>query len=162
MKNYGYIYITTNLINNKIYIGQKKGIFDKSYLGSGVAILKAIKKYGKENFTVKLFTYCKTLATLNKAEIKTISLFDSCNDEIGYNRHEGGGMRRRHHLLQISKNLISTTNKERYRTGQRKSWNKGNKITGIYVKCENEQCNNIFYKHRSVSKRFCSHNCVII
>ena len=49
-----YIYKTTNLINGKIYIGQSIRKFSKSYLGSGVKILNAIKKYGKENFKVEI------------------------------------------------------------------------------------------------------------
>ena len=42
---YGYIYKTTNTVNNKIYIGQKKSeIFLKeSYLGSGKYLKNAIK-----------------------------------------------------------------------------------------------------------------------
>ena len=52
---YGYIYETTNLINNKKYIGKRTSKkFLPNYLGSGVLITKAIEKYGKENFTVKL------------------------------------------------------------------------------------------------------------
>jgi hypothetical protein len=43
------VYCTTNLINGKKYIGSHKNNKD-SYLGSGVYITKAIKKYGKENF----------------------------------------------------------------------------------------------------------------
>lgn len=44
---YGYIYQTTNLINNKIYIGQHHSdVFDESYKGSRKLILRAIKKYG--------------------------------------------------------------------------------------------------------------------
>jgi hypothetical protein len=45
------VYQTTNLINNKIYIGvhATKDLND-DYLGSGGALLRAIKKYGKENF----------------------------------------------------------------------------------------------------------------
>ena len=48
---YGYIYKVTNLITNKIYIGQKKSsvFLDTKYLGSGVLIRKAVAKYGKEN-----------------------------------------------------------------------------------------------------------------
>ena len=45
---YGFIYITTNLVNGIRYLGQKK--FDriwKTYLGSGSIIRRAIKKYGK-------------------------------------------------------------------------------------------------------------------
>ena len=53
---YGYIYKTTNLVNNKIYIGQKtsKKFLGESYLGSGKLLSKAVKKYGHNNFTVEL------------------------------------------------------------------------------------------------------------
>ena len=46
------VYKTTNLINNKIYIGVHHIIEDRPdyYLGTGRLILSAIKKYGKENF----------------------------------------------------------------------------------------------------------------
>lgn len=43
---YGFIYITTNLINGKKYIGQKKG-YNDTYLGSGKILKLAIKKYGR-------------------------------------------------------------------------------------------------------------------
>ena len=47
----GYIYKTSNLINNKIYIGKRqKSKFDKYYLGSGKKLKSAIQHYGKENF----------------------------------------------------------------------------------------------------------------
>lgn len=39
---YGFIYITTNLINGKKYIGQKKG-YNDTYLGSGKILKLAIK-----------------------------------------------------------------------------------------------------------------------
>ena len=41
---YGYIYETTNLINGKKYIGKHKAdCFDKSYIGSGTILTRAIK-----------------------------------------------------------------------------------------------------------------------
>ena len=54
---YGFIYITTNNINGKKYIGQKK--YDKegkwkTYLGSGIILNRAIKKYGAENFSKEI------------------------------------------------------------------------------------------------------------
>lgn len=41
---YGYIYITTNLINGRMYIGKHKSEkYDSSYYGSGKILLYAIK-----------------------------------------------------------------------------------------------------------------------
>lgn len=53
---YGYIYKTTNLVNNKIYIGQKHSdkFLGNRYLGSGKRLREAVDKYGKECFTVEL------------------------------------------------------------------------------------------------------------
>lgn len=47
-----YVYLITNLINNKKYIGSsRKDSIDLQYYGSGRRIKSAIQKYGKENFT---------------------------------------------------------------------------------------------------------------
>ena len=43
------VYITTNLVNGKKYIGSHNGKYDW-YKGSGVYLKKALKKYGNENF----------------------------------------------------------------------------------------------------------------
>lgn len=44
---YGYIYITTNLVNGKKYIGRHKSeVFDESYKGSGLLLSRSIDKYG--------------------------------------------------------------------------------------------------------------------
>lgn len=53
---FGYIYETTNLINGKKYIGKRKSktFLGNGYLGSGTHLHNAIKKYGKENFSVRM------------------------------------------------------------------------------------------------------------
>lgn len=54
---YGYIYEIVNTVNGKTYIGQRKLSCDRrwrEYMGSGVLIKTAIRKYGKDKF-VKIF-----------------------------------------------------------------------------------------------------------
>ena len=72
---YGYIYETTNLVNGKKYVGQKKSkvFLKEEYLGSGKLILLAIKKYGKENFSIKLIEECNTREELDEREIYWIA-----------------------------------------------------------------------------------------
>jgi len=38
----------------------------ENYLGSGLHIKNAIKKYGKENFKVEILIWCETKDDLNK------------------------------------------------------------------------------------------------
>ena len=50
MKFYG-IYRITNLMNGKMYIGKHvTSNLGDGYMGSGLVINQALKKYGKENF----------------------------------------------------------------------------------------------------------------
>lgn len=70
-KSFGYIYLITNKINGKTYIGQRRSHIDKSwnqYYGSGKTIKHAISKYGKENFTKELLKKCYSLKELNEQE----------------------------------------------------------------------------------------------
>lgn len=83
------IYKTTNLINNKIYIGQDSNN-DSKYLGSGHLIVKAIKKYGEKNFKKEILEFCKSKKELNEKEILWIKKFNSTNKKIGYNISSGG------------------------------------------------------------------------
>lgn len=65
---FGYIYIVENSINNKKYVGKKTGDFDNNYYGSGVIVRQAIKKYGKDKFSVKILEWCDSQKMLNLRE----------------------------------------------------------------------------------------------
>lgn len=85
---YGYIYKTTNLVNGTIYIGQRKGLFDKTYFGSGTLIKRAVCKYNLHNFSVKVLCFKKTRILLNQAEKHFISVYR--NKGMVYNIADGG------------------------------------------------------------------------
>ena len=83
--------MTTNLINGKRYIGQHSSKqIDKWYIGSGSILKKAVKKYGKENFTVEILEYATSKDELDELEIKYIQQFNAANDPSFYNIGTGG------------------------------------------------------------------------
>ena len=87
---YGYVYETTNLVNGKKYIGRRKGPFDPSYKGSGIALRAALKKYGPEAFSVELLYEASDNADLNVAETAYITERNAVLSETYYNIAVGG------------------------------------------------------------------------
>lgn len=85
-----YIYITTNLINGKQYIGQHKGKLNDSYFGSGKNIMKALEKYGKNNFKKEILKICKSRTEADKWEQYYINYYNAVEDDNFYNLQEGG------------------------------------------------------------------------
>lgn len=68
------IYKTTNKINGKIYIGkhQTKDL-DDGYMGSGININRAIKKYGIENFKKEILFVFETEKEMNEKEAELVN-----------------------------------------------------------------------------------------
>lgn len=88
---YGYVYKTTYLQNNKIYVGQHKSdVFDEKYYGSGIIISKLLKKYSIDNFLCEILEECSSEEELNEKEIYWIEKLDARNPDIGYNIASGG------------------------------------------------------------------------
>lgn len=85
------VYQTTNLVNNKYYIGYHEQIgtdFD-GYFGSGDALRAAIKKYGSENFIRKTLS---THQSSNEAFVAEESAIGNKwnTDPLCYNKCPGG------------------------------------------------------------------------
>lgn len=91
-----YIYKITNKLNGKLYIGQHKVPKQPEafmrYLGKGLAIRAAIKKYGKANFAKEIIEYIEDDElhhTVSEREIYWIAFYNSrCPN--GYNISPGG------------------------------------------------------------------------
>jgi group I intron endonuclease len=92
------IYMTTNLINGKKYVGRcsKDERWDSGYLGSGVFLKQAIKKYGKESFKREILQELPDAASLREAidlEKEWLLKFDCKNSSDFYNAsNDTGGM----------------------------------------------------------------------
>lgn len=86
----GYVYLTTNLLNGKQYIGQHlHNGFDTKYKGSGTYITNAINKYGWDNFKCEVLQWCTTQTQLNEVEDNCIRLYGTLFPN-GYNLKGGG------------------------------------------------------------------------
>lgn len=85
------IYRIRNFINGKTYIGQHKyKKLNDSYLGSGILISKAIKKYGKENFVKEILEKDISAVELANDWEQMYILFERAKGKAEYNIANGG------------------------------------------------------------------------
>lgn len=89
MKPIGYIYLTTCLVNGKIYIGRHELNGQRGYIGSGTAFKNAVKKYGKENFRRKILRLCYSLRELRVWEHVYIVKYKNQYNKNCYNIAKG-------------------------------------------------------------------------
>jgi group I intron endonuclease len=92
------IYKITNLIDNKVYIGQTVNYRKRknSHLSSlkenkhhNEHLQRAFNKYGENSFEMELLEECK-IEELDKLERYYIKELDACNHDKGYNMMYGG------------------------------------------------------------------------
>jgi hypothetical protein len=86
---YYFIYKTTNKINQKYYYGAHTTTdMNDGYLGSGVALKKAIKKYGKENFYREIIELCDNENEMYLKEEQIVA--ENYKKDDCYNMNVGG------------------------------------------------------------------------
>lgn len=89
--NIFYIYKTTNLVNNKYYVGKHCAFnLDNNYLGSGTRLRRSIRKHGVENFKKEILEFCNSAEELiiREREIVNSKLLQ---DKLCMNLQLGGG-----------------------------------------------------------------------
>lgn len=94
------IYKATNIINNKVYIGQTTNTLEyranqhlretRSAKKKNTYFHNAINKYGFENFTFEEIDSAANINELNKKEQYWIKYYNSTDKSIGYNLDSGG------------------------------------------------------------------------
>ena len=90
-KKFFYIYKTTNLINDKFYIGMHSASNLKDgYLGSGTRLRRSIRKYGKENFKLEILEFLPDFDSLKKREQQLVNE-DLLKEPMCMNLVYGGG-----------------------------------------------------------------------
>lgn len=129
---YGYVYVSYNTISGKYYIGlTRSNKFKSSYVGSGVLIRKAINKYGKENFEVKVLEWCFNEQELKDREEYWISYFKASESDKFYNLSIGGESKKGVSMSEDVKNLhrrlntgkkASDETKRRMSIANKKKW----------------------------------------
>lgn len=123
---YGLIYKATDLLNNKIYIGQTtlslrdrvNRHFKHARNGSSFNFSCVIRSYDlKDVFVWEIIDLCKSKDELNEKEVYWISKLDSMNPEIGYNKYRGGSFSNNNNIW----NNLSEERKNRIRDRMREA-----------------------------------------
>lgn len=120
---YGFIYITTNMVNGMKYLGQKSFDDDykwKNYLGSGKIFKNAVKKYGKENFSRNIICFCNSPEELNQAEYDLSVFLNVVESDDWYNLCYGGEVPIGHKISEDTRNKMSEAQKARWTDELRK------------------------------------------
>lgn len=120
------VYVHTNKINGKKYVGQTckrpeiRWLSDGSGYKNQPYFYNAIKKYGWDNFDHEIIKNNMTSNEANQLEIELIAKLDTLNPECGYNLAEGGKSGR---MSDVSKRRLSIA-----KTGTHHSEETKNKI----------------------------------
>ena len=128
MKKFNYVYITTNIVNEKQYVGDHStNDLNDTYLGSGRPhFLNAIEKYGKENFKRKILEYFDTKEEAFDAQEKYINKYNTLAP-YGYNISPTGGHGVSGCFSEETLKKLSESNKGKNKG--KSAWNKGIPLT---------------------------------
>jgi len=150
-KKYNYVYITTNLINEKQYVGDHStNNLNDNYLGSGLYLKRSIKKHGNQNFKREILVFFNTKQEAFENQTKYIKKYKTLISENGYNISLTGG-------VGVSSSLHNEETKRKIGNA-----NRGNK-NGMYGKkpskktIEKWKDSHKEFKHSAITKEKMKH-----
>lgn len=113
------IYLWTNLVNNKVYIGQTQNFYQRmqQYYSKREKryINLALSKYGFDNFDIDILEKDISIADLDKYEQYWMDYYESYDLEKGYNICKEAGTTRGYHHTDEDKHKMSEIVKKRLR-----------------------------------------------
>jgi len=144
-KRYHFTYRTTNLINNRYYLGMHStNRIDDGYLGSGKRLYYELNKYGRDSFNLEILEQFQSREELVQAEINLITEQDLKNSNcLNLKQGSSGGFTEENKIkgraaANIAKALLLQTDpefREKYckaiRKGQKKAKERGVKFNNI-------------------------------
>lgn len=116
MTPYGFVYLITNTVNGKVYVGQTVQSVAKRFgqhcsaakrNTKNIPICNAIRKYGPDAFTVTRLCEAYSIEELDARETALILRYDARNPTKGYNVKEGG---QSHRMAESTKRKIGAAN----------------------------------------------------
>ena len=118
-----YIYRITNKVNGKTYIGKHKyKCLNDNYMGSGVHLRRAQKKYGMKNFKKEILLF--NILKLEHANLLEKAFIEAEREKVGrencYNISNGGDGSAGFHHTEETKKVISESSKRRHHTEETK------------------------------------------
>ena len=125
------IYRTTNIVNGKIYIGkhQTKDVED-GYLGSGIALEKAIKKYGKASFKKEVLFVFDSEDEMNQKEKELVTesfIASNSNYNMGVGGEGGSHFKGKKHSEETKTKLSEMAKKKRHSAEAKKKISESNR-----------------------------------
>lgn len=125
------IYKITNTKNQKVYIGKHQTLnLNDSYFGSGIALEKAIKKYGKKWFTKEVLFIFDNEFEMNEKEREIVNeQFISTNQtyNLGVGGEGGSHFKGKKHSEETKKLLSEIAKKQIFSEQRRKKISEANR-----------------------------------
>jgi group I intron endonuclease len=134
-----YVYLTTNLITGKQYVGDhSSNKVDDTYFGSGKYIKDAIKKYGKSNFNKIILEYFDTKQQAFIEQEKYIKKYNTLAPN-GYNISPTGGHQAINSVSEETKEKMKAAAKKRKPQSEETKQKRRNSLKGHKVTDETKE-----------------------